>query len=364
MKIEYVRNMQFGYMKITMAEAMNDLEEKMLELNCLESILPIHWQKENNNYILHYDITGKQALDALLENTLADEKLLKNLLVGICVAVKQLENFLLKQESLLLLPEAIFWDYKMQTMHFAYCPESTKSLQQQLVELLEYLLAKTDHKNVLAVQMVYGVYEEIQKPYFSMGDLQIYIQKISKKENESMEGQEQKMPDEISEDSQVAEEDVYNRAVRETLFQAGIKPIILWVKKRILKGVKINKKESIIFHMKEEPEQEAVTTLLNPDCSMPRGILKYEGSNCLPDIMITKLPFIIGSSCNCDGVVEHPNISRFHAKITCREGVYYIEDLNSTNGTKVNEGLLSYKTQTIIRKNERIYLANEPYCFL
>ena len=37
-----------------------------------------------------------------------------------------------------------------------------------------------------------------------------------------------------------------------------------------------------------------------------------------------------------DFVVDDIEVSRNHAKITCVEGVYRIEDLNSTNGTLLN----------------------------
>jgi len=37
-----------------------------------------------------------------------------------------------------------------------------------------------------------------------------------------------------------------------------------------------------------------------------------------------------------DFVIDDIEVSRNHAKITCNEGVYWIEDLNSTNGTLLN----------------------------
>ena len=67
---------------------------------------------------------------------------------------------------------------------------------------------------------------------------------------------------------------------------------------------------------------------------------------------------------DADGIIAHPNISRRHARVTCREGVYFIEDLNSTNGTRVNGGLLNYKTKVSIRKGTGIHFANEPYRFV
>ncbi len=45
---------------------------------------------------------------------------------------------------------------------------------------------------------------------------------------------------------------------------------------------------------------------------------------------------ILGRDPQNDAVVDHPSVSRFHARITRRDGAFVIADLNSTNGTFVN----------------------------
>lgn len=44
-------------------------------------------------------------------------------------------------------------------------------------------------------------------------------------------------------------------------------------------------------------------------------------------------PFIIGRGKHCDMVINSGKVSREHAVITCEDGVYFIEDQNSSNGT-------------------------------
>src|SRR5512138_3629502 len=34
--------------------------------------------------------------------------------------------------------------------------------------------------------------------------------------------------------------------------------------------------------------------------------------------------------------INHPEVSRRHARIVCRDGVYYLTDLGSKNGTQIN----------------------------
>lgn len=42
--------------------------------------------------------------------------------------------------------------------------------------------------------------------------------------------------------------------------------------------------------------------------------------------------YVIGRSSECDIQIDHPTLSRQHALLFCSEGVWYLRDLNSTNG--------------------------------
>lgn len=367
MKIEYIRNIQVGYMRVTLSKPLSKTEEEMLTRNTIEGLLPVRWQKENDKYLLRYDITGKQALDGVLENTLVDERLLKSLLVGIYVAVKQLEKYLLPQEGLLLSPESIFWDYKTETMHFCYCPEREELLQERIVKLMEYVLAKTDHKNISVVQLAYGVYEEVQKPTFCMEDLPGYLQlqnspAIEQRSEEIIREEKSEM----EEAHLVLKQNYVQREFEKWINKMRWKDkIMAWIRDKIYKMARKEKMaEAVVFDETERVEEESATIILGVPQNEVEGVLRYEGVNSLPDIYISKVPFTVGSADNCDGIIKHPNISRYHAKITYQDETYFIEDLNSTNGTRVNGGMLSYKTRVSLKKNESLYLANEPYRFL
>ena len=365
MKIEYIRNMQSGYMRLELTKPLSKTEEEMLTHNRIEGLLPLRWQQENDKYLLRYDITGKQALDAMVENTLVDEIMLRNLLIGIYVVVKQLEKYLLSQDGLLLSPEVIFWDYKTETMHFCYLPEIEGTLQTQLVKLMEYMLAKTDHKNVAAVQLAYGVYEAVQHPAFCMEDLQEYLQR---RPTETIVYEPEREKEELYVEEQMNLQSfrTENAGVRKNSYKLILKEkIVAWIKEQVKKIRRDKRKEeTVIYDMQNMLQEEAVTTILGGEREEIKGLLKYEGTNALPDIPIITVPFVIGSADSCDGVIRHPNVSRNHARITYRDNTYFIEDLNSTNGTRVNGGLLSYKTKVSLKKNETIYFANEPYRLL
>ena len=63
----------------------------------------------------------------------------------------------------------------------------------------------------------------------------------------------------------------------------------------------------------------------------------------------------VGRRESCDICINFPNISGIHCELSFREGYWYVRDLNSTNGIKVNglrvqEKLLHPKDEILIGK--------------
>lgn len=90
------------------------------------------------------------------------------------------------------------------------------------------------------------------------------------------------------------------------------------------------------FVFEPEPEinmhQQNPTVLLADLPKKEYGILKYEGNGTCSELSIDHTPYIIGSELDCDGVIPSGTVSRHHARITRKGEVYFIEDLNSSNG--------------------------------
>ena len=131
------------------------------------------------------------------------------------------------------------------------------------------------------------------------------------------------------------------------------------------KKEKKNEIQPIVF----EPEEEEVrmgrpTVLLADQKKTIQGILRYEGNNQLSDLKIDTFPYVIGSAADCPGYVDCATISRHHAKITKVENVYFIEDMNSANGTKAGGTLLDYKMKVSLQANEILEFADEKFRFI
>ena len=70
---------------------------------------------------------------------------------------------------------------------------------------------------------------------------------------------------------------------------------------------------------------------------------------------------LIGRSLDNDIVIQSPNVSRNHARILVDDGVFSIEDLNSTGGTFINKQKV---TRSVLRVGDIITLANLPMVFV
>ena len=64
-----------------------------------------------------------------------------------------------------------------------------------------------------------------------------------------------------------------------------------------------------------------------------------------------------------DGVILADGVSRLHARIIRQEGRYFIEDLNSTNGTFLNDVELEYHQPQELNRNDRVRFGVEEYMF-
>ncbi len=90
------------------------------------------------------------------------------------------------------------------------------------------------------------------------------------------------------------------------------------------------------------------------------GLHKQQGVR----ILLTEFPFTVGSSARgCDAQIEEDTISRMHARFYKEDGQYYVEDLNSMNGTYLNDERLESYKRAAIREGDILRFAEEEFCF-
>lgn len=378
MKIRYIRRFMKSYMVIAQRKPPVRWELMMMTQLALESVLFAEYVCEDGEAELWYDITGKQSLDVLLDDGQLTCELLCRILMGVYDAAEGLEGGLLRSEGLLLRPEYMFSDYGTEHIGICYDPENEIPVEQAFSQLMEYLLTKLDHEDPRAVELAYGIYEQSVKGGWNLSKIKDEIH-LSYQSEEEYGEEKLILPKEQEEDQK--QEQMIEELHRETAngrlssmfgilkvqkvlcekleqWKAGIGCILG-------RGAKKEAEETFVF----EPEQaeETVsrpTVLLKELGKKADGILRYEGVGKCENLVITGEEYIIGSDEGCAGYIPSKTVSRRHARITRVEDIYFVEDLNSLNGTCVGGELLNYKTRVSLQKNEMIAFADQKFRFI
>lgn len=106
------------------------------------------------------------------------------------------------------------------------------------------------------------------------------------------------------------------------------------------------------------------TVLLNAKALSAASCLEPDDKDKYEIINIRDYPFVIGKQKgNVDYCIDTDIVSRYHVKITKEEENYYITDLNSTNGTSLNDKSLSCYQRYELSKGDKVSIAGIAYMF-
>lgn len=372
LEVTYERNIHKSYMKVPSTEGLC-LDEKLIFDRNLEGVIPCEKCQINGKGQYWYDISGKQALDSYCKMNTIGQTLFERLILQLCSQLEMLEWNLIAGSCLVLKPEYIFLNHNAEEISFVLYPNAEGDFFLELRGLMEYLLTKLNHEEKEAVHAAYDIYEITLVDGFSITELknrilQRRMEEISMEcnelEQESGDGPErieQEIPSDSSWIKQIknAIDDVFKKI--KSVFEKEV---------RIEKRGKRNLKEEIpaVIYPEEEEAVERIdihpTVCLASTLGEPRGVLLYEGTGDFPDFEIGHFMCVIGKSHRVNLQIEKETISKIHAKIEYLDGIYYIEDMNSTNGTFVNDKILSYKERKGLNSGEVIRFADVKYRFL
>ena len=115
-------------------------------------------------------------------------------------------------------------------------------------------------------------------------------------------------------------------------------------------------------------EDNCGTILLSSSENNDSHMLIATNSDVNSQITLNHYPFTIGKNTDCDLIIQNPIISRLHSRIGCKTDdnnliTYYIEDLNSTNGTSLNgASILPYKQYSLV-SGDNISFGHLTYIF-
>lgn len=339
-----------------------------------------------------YQITGLQSLSDWLQHHPLDFELLGHLLSGLMALQQELPRFYLKCEHLLLQTDQIFLKPSGEGVVFCYEPLWNKDPKESLGALMEGLLPHIDHNDKEAVSLGYGLFEKCQEENADIWEY-LMLQSFRETKNESKEdfsknpGKEMREPvaENIQMESSVnsiyqedqtkekfAKKDKYkDKDARsdklKVLLSSKYSPMKLpdWT---ALFPASHKKKDisptSYYFEPEEDEKETEHPTVLLGKNETAEGKLIYRGTGMEENLKIEGDTFLVGSRNRlADASLQASDVSRNHARITRDKDTYYIEDLNSRNGTYLNGELLTYKQKYPIQPGDRLQFAREEYIF-
>jgi hypothetical protein len=106
------------------------------------------------------------------------------------------------------------------------------------------------------------------------------------------------------------------------------------------------------------------TIMVSEALSEKYPYLESVGAHLGERVMIDKDKFVIGRlGSMVDYIVQGSTVGKLHAEVTFSEGIYCIRDLNSKNGTYLNDVRIPSNKECEIKSNDRIRFSNSEYIF-
>lgn len=384
MDITYKRSGNNNYMIMSSFEEAPEHEKRMLENNDIEYLLPFFSVTTEEGEKFWYDINGKKSVKHIMESSNCDRSQLFSLLLAVFDAIDGIGEFLISGQHIIMNEETIYVSPSNEnTVYLCYNPDGTSEIKESLRYLLEYIISVMSHDDQVQVDVVYDIYESLCDDSFFLDDARRKIydkneislpQQYQSYAPESPESYETEFEhdryeadeysdfgeklDQIFEDDEEDENFLKNIIVNITTIPSKI--LAVFVKKKDEYFPPKDLEEDMIYEPGEYiPEP---TVMLNEQGSMCLGKLNYDGNGNEKNHTLSGDNIHIGSRDEGNDILLHSNVvSRHHAKISKRGNDYYIEDLNSTNGTYVNGTALEVGQEKILHPMDKIVFADVPY---
>ena len=413
-EVSYQRNIAGSYMKIPVSR-INEFDERLILKKKLPGLIPVERCFMDGRGEYWYQITGKQSLDTYCRLQDVSVAFIEQVILSVCSEIEILEWNLLDINCLQLEPELVYISNQTQEVLFCVYPENTQDISLGFQQLMEYLLTRIDHKDEEMVRLGYGIYEKTLREGYNILDIREFIvQRRNERnpqiqDNSEMDGlgkatEGKRRSDKVAKQDRIRNADrtgkqeekgVLKKQVEEACpaSETGVrdwrnglgKTQEIWAAmqetwghiRELLKTPLIpertKKKElsqaDFFYDTEEEEELEPVieihpTVCIGQGNLREEGLLLYEGRDTYPDYHIQKEVCTVGKDQASDLLLQKETVSRHHAKIRKMEDGYYIEDLNSTNGTYLNDELLSYKEPRLLHSSDLICFADVKYRFI
>lgn len=398
----------------------NSYGDSLLEHVKVSEFMRYEIREVNGEQTLYYQLQYRTSLRQVLGNLVLTFELMKALISSIVEVIKRTEEYLLDVNCILWKPESIFIEVSSGKLVFAYYPKGQKednSIKNLLVELIQYV----DRKDQQTYLYLMEFYNLVTNPDCTLEQMEKYIVSSVKIDTELERGSldEDNLCKEVPEDKAV--EAAEPKGIKNVPLKKGRLTIVilalvnLVVALLLLTGIwtyqyiwvlivalfllfvafltlhteseEENTDRIMEEYLREYNDIEKRETLKSPQVvegtidtntaitmettilcepnsiivvedTMKEKYLKSMKPKTYGDVFIKKNSVVLGSmSGGCDYLFKEKGISRMHAKLFKKETGLYLLDLNSTNGTYLNDEQMASGEEYPLEEGDVISLA-------
>lgn len=350
----------------------NDYKLKMIKKNNIENIMPITIRAMDGEKQLYYNVTDYVSVRAMFSRKKMSGRDLYNMINDINKLSGSVKEYLLDLNDFLFDADYIYVNKRTGNYSFCYCPNTYEDVQQNMRKIFDQILEYIDHNNKPAVLIAYGIQQITINDSFTVQDL-YKCARENYKENKYIKKTEEKVNGEYDKNNIVinADKNVYVKpfeAKKRNLFRKIVEKLKgknnYEDEDELMEG--LTDKEDIKEKIKKETEEindyEESTMLLTSTGIINKITLKEISEQGSMEIEPKSYPCILGKSQqSSDYIVDSPVVSRVHLRISEEMSNYYVEDLNSTNGTYVNGKKLEPHKPEEINVGDQITIADVDF---
>lgn len=358
-----------------------DYKLQMVINNKIPGLVPLRLETVNNEIAVYYETTSKIAMSNMFTRRQMSGKEIYSFVKEIKILSDNMKEYLLDIGDIILDFESIFFNRRNGKYEFCYLPYNEGALHENIRNMFDKMLEYINHNDREAVLIAYGIQHITLNDDFTITDIMDCAYKNIQEYKKQRQIKDNGKGKEFEKDVKTESEQKSSGQREKKSFLHTL--ISIFKKKSLyLNEEELCEKAELICEDKENCYNDAGTknntfnkgvysncfseneeddrTMILTSKGMLKGImLRALDTEEQITILPNKFPYIIGKSeLSCDFAVSSSVVSRVHLRIIEEKDGFFVEDLNSTNGTLLNGNLLMPHNPQMIKVGDKITLAN------
>lgn len=352
--ITYSKDFRHNYLVITDDRVLSDdYQIKMIVKNDIRQILNCKDRMVNGEGLLYYDVTGKQNFKSVYDNGIIGIEDISCLFRDLGKALDNLAQYILYGSNLILNPEYVFLNIESKEFSFLFYPQDEEE-NTSFSTLIEFLMDHIDNDDLKATEAVYQVADMVNRQHFSVDEaVEFFLNEFITEEDP--------VEDECMDQGYIEYEDITEppEIKEESWWRSFVRRFFAREEEEVFKET-----EEMLCETDDVEEEASDETVFIPWVENSENKLYGVGKGNKYHIDLTKAPFTVGKLQGVvDIVINDNSISRMHAKFFRQSSKYFMQDMNSTNGTFRNGLRLNPNQQIVIEPGDEIGLGKLKFIY-